>query len=72
MNDGQWLRYWCAQHATTMSGEEGAQVEDLARRARNAAERDGFSVDAALSEVGASSLEEYIRDALSGGAAGKA
>jgi hypothetical protein len=72
MNDGQWLRHWCTKHAKSSIRRGTLKVEDLARKARSAAERDGFSVEAALDEVGARSLDDFIQGALSKSAAAKA
>lgn len=70
MNDGQWLRHWCAQHVGATAGGDAPDAETLAREAEREAERDGFSVDSALREEGHDTLVGYFQDALDKRAAG--
>jgi hypothetical protein len=56
MNDARWLRLWCARHVRATSGDPQAKAEELARKAKAAAVRDGFSVEDALREEGHASL----------------
>jgi hypothetical protein len=72
MNDGQWLRLWCARHVRASSCDVPARAEELARNAEAAAARDGFSVEAALREEGHASLTNYIRTVRRRRAASKA
>jgi hypothetical protein len=71
MNDGRWLRLWCARHVRAGSGDVRAKAEALAKKAEAAAARDGFSVDAALREEGQQSLTNYIQSVLRQRAASK-
>jgi hypothetical protein len=64
MNDARWLRLWCARHVRATSGDSRTKAEELARKAKAAAARDGFSVDAALREEGHASLADHIRSVL--------
>jgi hypothetical protein len=59
MNDAQWLRLWCARHVRAGSEDVRAKADGLARKAKAAAARDGFSVDAALREEGHASLADH-------------
>jgi hypothetical protein len=72
MNDAQWLRLWCSQHVRATSGDPRAKAEELARNAKAAAARDGFSVDDALRGEGHASLTDYIMSVLRRRAAAKA
>lgn len=64
MNDAQWLRYWSSQHIQSAADRRTVEAEELARKAEQAANRDGFSVDQALREVGFDSLAAYFEDVL--------
>jgi hypothetical protein len=72
MNDAQWLRLWCARHVRAGSGDVRAKADELARKAKAAAARDGFSVDAALREEGHASLADHIQSVLRRRAASRA
>jgi hypothetical protein len=72
MNDTQWLRLWCSQHVRATSGDPRAKAEELARKAKAAAARDGFSVDDALRGEGHASLTDYMANVLRRRAAAKA
>jgi hypothetical protein len=71
MNDAQWLRLWCARHVRAGSGDARAKADEWARKAKAAAGRDGFSVDAALREEGHASLADHIQSVLRRRAASK-
>jgi hypothetical protein len=64
MNDAQWLRLWCARHVRATSEDHRTKAEELARKAKAAAARDGFSVEDALREGGHTSLTGYIQGML--------
>jgi hypothetical protein len=64
MNDARWLRLWCARHVRATSGDSRTKAEELARKAKAAAARDGFSVEDALREEGHASLPAYIQSVL--------
>jgi hypothetical protein len=72
MNDARWLQLWCARHVRATSGDSQTKAEELARKARTAAARDGFSVEKALREEGHASLASYIETVLRRRAAAKA
>jgi hypothetical protein len=72
MNDARWLQLWCARHVRVTSGDPQTKAEELARKAKAAAARDGFSVEKALREEGHASLASYIETALRRRAAAKA
>lgn len=64
MNDAQWLRHWSSQHLQSAAERRTIEAEELARKAEQAANRDGFSVDHALREAGFDSLVAYFENAL--------
>jgi hypothetical protein len=64
MNDARWLQLWCARHVRATSGDPRAKAEELARKAKAAAARDGFSVEKVLREEGHASLPDYIENVL--------
>lgn len=72
MNDARWLQLWCGRHVRAGSGDPQTKAEELARKAKAAAARDGFSVERALREEGHASLANYIETVLRRRAAAKA